>query len=76
MQYELTSVRRCFLDEMARIESRWMEIFNSSSLQRDLDIAVQNCDDEFIARHVRGWIDDVATGESKIRSLRDRIDEI
>lgn len=76
MEYELTTLRRSFLDEMARIAPRWVEIFNSSSLQRDLDIAVQNCDNEFIARHVRAWIDDVTTGGTTIHSLRDRIDEV
>ncbi|KAK3938776.1 hypothetical protein QBC46DRAFT_264765, partial [Diplogelasinospora grovesii] len=72
MEFELTILRRVFLDEMARLEPRWVEIFNSSSLQRDLDTAVQNCDNEFLAREINAWIDDVAANGSSARSLRDQ----
>jgi hypothetical protein len=75
MEFELTILRRVFLDEMARLEPQWMEIFNSSSLQRDLDTAVQNCDNEFLASRINSWINDVAAKGRNARSLRDRIDE-
>lgn len=75
MEFELTSLRRVFLNEMARLEPQWGEIFNSSSLQRDLDTAVQNCDDEFLARPINSWVDDVASRGSDARSLQDMIDE-
>ncbi len=75
MEFELTSLRRVFLDEMARLEPRWVDIFNSSSMQRDLDTAVQNCDNEFLARRINSWIDDVLAKGSIARSLRDRIEE-
>jgi hypothetical protein len=42
---------------------------------RDFDIAVQTCDNETVARHVRAWIDDLTAGVDSPRSLRDRIDE-
>jgi len=75
MEFELTTLRRFFLDEMAKLEPRWVKVFDSSSMQRDLDIAVQNCDNEFLARRIHSWIDDVTTRGSGARSLRDRIDE-
>jgi len=75
MDFELTALRHVFLDEMARLEPRWVEIFDSSSLRRDLDTAVQNCDNEFLARHINAWIDDVAAKGNRARSLRNRIDE-
>lgn len=42
---------------------------------RDFDIAVQNCDNETVARPVRAWIVDLTAGVDSPRSLRDRIDE-
>ncbi|KAK1767543.1 phosphotransferase enzyme family-domain-containing protein [Phialemonium atrogriseum] len=75
MEYELTTLRMVFLGEMARLEPGWVDVFNSSTMQRDLDLAVQNCDNEFIARRIHDWIDDVAARRSNPHSLRDRIDE-
>lgn len=75
MEYELTTLRRIFLDEMARLELGWMEIFNSSQFQRDLDLAVQSCDSEFLASDINEWIDEIVAGRSNIRSLQERIDE-
>lgn len=75
MEYELTTLRRVFLDEMARLEPGWVEIFNSSQLRRDLDLAVQNCDSEILASYINEWIDEIVASPSNIRSLQDRIDE-
>ena len=75
MEFELAILRCVFLDEMARLELRWVEIFDFSSLQRDLDTAVQNCDKEFLARQINGWIDDVAAKGSNACSLRHGTDE-
>lgn len=75
MEFELTILRTVFLEEMSRLEPEWVRIFNCSAVQRDLDIAVQNCGNELVARHINDWIDDVAAKGSNARSLRDRIDE-
>jgi aminoglycoside phosphotransferase len=75
MEYELTKLRRYFLDEMQRLEPKWVEVFNSAKARRDFHIAVQNCDNELCVRHINEWLDDIATGEGTVRSLRDRIDE-
>lgn len=72
-EYELTNLRRFFLNEMTRREPRWVAVFEASVLQRDLDIAVQNCGSEFLAKCILGWIDDVEAGTSNMRSLLDRI---
>ena len=75
MEHEITILRRVFLEEMARLEPQWVETFNSSSLQRDLDTAVQNCDNEFIAGRINSWIDNITAKGNNVRSLRDRLDE-
>ncbi|KAK9233993.1 hypothetical protein V1525DRAFT_414548 [Lipomyces kononenkoae] len=74
-EYETTILRDMFIYEMKRLEPGWVEVFNTSQLQRDFDIAVQNCDNELVARHINEWIEDITTGKVNLRSLRDRIDE-
>ena len=71
-EYELTNLRRVFLDEMARLEPEWMEIFNASQMRRDLDYAVLYCDSELSARDIRYWSDDVMAGRSNMLSLEER----
>jgi hypothetical protein len=70
---EMTLLRDVFIGKMKELEPEWVDVFNRSQRQRDFDIAVQNCDDEYAARHVRAWIDDVTTGVESPRSLCDRI---
>ncbi|KFX90998.1 hypothetical protein V490_06148 [Pseudogymnoascus sp. VKM F-3557] len=72
LEYELTNLRRVFLDEMARLEPGWMEVFNESQLKRDLDDAVLNCDSELSARAIRCWSDDVIAERSNMLTLGDR----
>lgn len=73
--YEATLLRKVYLEEMKLIGPKWVDIFNMSTAERDLDIAVQNCSNEFISQHINAWIADVTAGETKLKSLRDRIDE-
>ncbi|KAJ5087547.1 hypothetical protein N7456_011163 [Penicillium angulare] len=74
-EYEVTLLRGVFIDKMKSLEPGWVEVFHKSQRQRDFDIAVQNCDNEFVARHIRAWINDLTAGVDNHRSLRDRIDE-
>ncbi|KAJ5528562.1 hypothetical protein N7527_001955 [Penicillium freii] len=74
-EYEVTLLRDVFIDRMKNLEPGWVEIFHKSQRQRDFNLAVQNCDNEFVARHIRAWINDVSAGVDNHRSLRDRIDE-
>lgn len=39
-KYEVTLLRTLFIDEMKRLESEWVEGFNKSQIQRDIDLAV------------------------------------
>ncbi|KAI2630618.1 kinase-like protein [Hypoxylon sp. NC1633] len=75
LEFELTNLRGVFLDEVTRLEPKWMEVFMASSIQRDLDTAVRNCDNEFLARDINDWIEDFNARGDGARSLRDRIDE-
>ncbi|KAL3481393.1 hypothetical protein BJX99DRAFT_243713 [Aspergillus californicus] len=73
--YEVTLLRDVFIDRMKNLKPAWVEVFHKSQRQRDFDLAVQNCDNEFVARHIRAWVNDRTAGVDNHRSLRDRIDE-
>ncbi|KAJ5736866.1 uncharacterized protein N7483_001991 [Penicillium malachiteum] len=75
LEYELTLLREVFIDRMRILAPEWEDIFHKSQRQRDFDTAVHNCDNEFIARYILAWIDDITAEVENPRSLRDRIDE-
>ncbi|KAK1767446.1 phosphotransferase enzyme family-domain-containing protein [Phialemonium atrogriseum] len=72
--YELTQLRRLFLEEMRRLQPTWVEIFESSQRQRDFDLAVASCDDSFLIRRIRNWLDDIDLGVKNLQGLEERID--
>lgn len=74
-EHQQTLLRAFFLSQMRELEQQWVDVFNSSQVKRHFDTAVQNCDNEFIARRITKWMDDLDTGEASMRSLRERIDE-
>jgi hypothetical protein len=53
----------------------WVDVFKTIQRQRDFNTAVQTCDNETVARHVRAWVDGLAAGVNSSRSLRERVDE-
>ncbi|KAJ5611749.1 hypothetical protein N7528_008854 [Penicillium herquei] len=73
-EYELTLLREVFMDKMRMLEPEWVDVFDKSQRQRDFDTAVQNCDNEFVARHILAWIDDLTNEAENPQSLRGRID--
>ncbi|RMJ10436.1 hypothetical protein CDV36_009937 [Fusarium kuroshium] len=76
LEYELTLLRSLFLEEMERVEPRWITVFNASQLQRDFDLAAENCDSENLARDILRWADSIAGGSGGLTSLRDIIDDV
>ncbi|KAB8276153.1 hypothetical protein BDV30DRAFT_224541 [Aspergillus minisclerotigenes] len=74
--YEITLLRDVFIERMKRLEPEWVEVFDKSQSQRDFAPVVQNCDNEFLARRIREWINDLTAGvDNNYRSLHDRIYE-
>ncbi|CAI7643739.1 unnamed protein product [Penicillium bialowiezense] len=75
-EYQATLLRDVFIDEMKRLDAEWVTVFNESVSKRDFEIAVHNCDNDFVVGHIDTWLDDLTTGGLEgLRSLRDRIDE-
>ncbi|OTB03812.1 hypothetical protein M426DRAFT_23337 [Hypoxylon sp. CI-4A] len=57
MQYQLTSLRQLFLDEMSYLCPGWVETFRDQADLRDYEVAVQNCNDETSYKIVEEWLD-------------------
>ncbi|KAI1340331.1 phosphotransferase enzyme family-domain-containing protein [Xylariaceae sp. FL0016] len=64
-QYELTYLRRLFVEEMRRRCPDFIKIWRSrkSSDTRDYECAVQNCDNELTYARVATWVDAVEGGK-------------
>lgn len=74
LEYETTQLRQVFLEEMEHLEREWVRIFNTSQVQSDFELAVQNCGNAFITRDVDAWVDDF-TASRPGPSLHERIGE-
>ncbi|KAF4445756.1 hypothetical protein F53441_10505 [Fusarium austroafricanum] len=61
-EYETTCLRKVFLEEMQRLEPKWMDVYNATQLQRDFDEAVNGCDDPKYGNHIITWADAVDAG--------------
>ncbi|KAK3682256.1 kinase-like domain-containing protein [Podospora appendiculata] len=72
--FELTQLRRFFLDEMRRLQPEWVAIFESTQRQRDYELAVASCDDPFMMRRILKWLEDMDSGAENIPGLEERID--
>ncbi|KAK7419824.1 hypothetical protein QQZ08_010657 [Neonectria magnoliae] len=72
--FELTQLRQVFLEEMRKLQPRWVDIFESSQRQRDFDLAVSSCDDGFMIRRIQRWLDDMDSGLASFQGLEERID--
>ncbi|KAH8601103.1 kinase-like domain-containing protein [Bisporella sp. PMI_857] len=72
--YELTQLRRIFLENMRLLEPRRVEIFESSQDQGDFDLAVTSCGDPFLIRRICNWLEDMDSGVENLQGLEERID--
>lgn len=70
--HEATCLRSTFIDEMKKLDGRWVEIFDKSQHLRDLDTAVQNCDNSLWWNFINAWIQDIISEKDNIQSLQDR----
>ncbi|KAI4595647.1 hypothetical protein KJ359_006636 [Pestalotiopsis sp. 9143b] len=70
--FESTKLRRLFMQEMQRLSPGWVEIFEASQRQRDFDMALDSCDDEFSTRRILAWLADIESGKTDIVSLEAR----
>ena len=55
-EYEVTLLHDVFIDKIG-----WVEIFHKSQYLRDFDLAVQNCNNEFMAQHIHAWMNEMTS---------------
>lgn len=63
-QYELTLLRKLFINEMMGSCPEWVHIYNNRKSLRDYEAAVQNCDNESAYEAVERWVDAVEQWET------------
>ncbi|KAJ5352558.1 hypothetical protein N7452_001532 [Penicillium brevicompactum] len=68
---EAAFFRKIFLDEITSTKE-WVEVFDKSQILRDFDLAVAICGQEFMAKGIREWIQDVISGTANASSLIDK----
>ncbi|KAI1844344.1 hypothetical protein JX266_009438 [Neoarthrinium moseri] len=73
--FESAKLGRLFLEEMRRLAPGWVVVFEWSQRQRDFDLAVNSCDDEFSIRRILAWLEDVESAKKDIVSLEERFAE-
>jgi aminoglycoside phosphotransferase (APT) family kinase protein len=69
MEYEVTKLRFYFLNEMRRMEPRWVEVYEASQPRRDLDNAIQDWDNAILPMDFRTWMEGVTSGDAMIVPL-------
>ncbi|KAF3026777.1 hypothetical protein E8E14_014865 [Neopestalotiopsis sp. 37M] len=58
-EYELTHLRKVFMDEMVDRCPSWYQTWKRTKVYKDYEAAVQNCDNEHLIHHVEEWCDAV-----------------
>ncbi|CAI7581531.1 unnamed protein product [Penicillium bialowiezense] len=74
-QYETTLLHDVLIKKMEILEPAWVDVYNKSQPERDFELAIQLCENEFLAPNIVAWIDDLTAGVNSPRSLSDRMRE-
>jgi aminoglycoside phosphotransferase (APT) family kinase protein len=73
LNYEKASLRRFFLEEMGRVDAKWVETFRKESMRRDVLVAIELLSTGMRMGLVRGWVKAVKEGRTPKISLTDAI---
>jgi len=69
-EYELTVLRKIFLEEMRKHRPSWYQQFEESGDKLDYELAVQNCDNDMRFNTIEAWLD--ARKDGQVWSLKQR----
>ncbi len=69
--YDLTCLRRIFMEEMRRLEPAWEQVSKSSQRKRDFSSALTNYDGELHMAGILDWLSDVESGTDDFGLLED-----
>jgi aminoglycoside phosphotransferase (APT) family kinase protein len=70
-RYEKTRLREFFLEEMARVEPRWIEVYETERKKQDVIIAIDHCENDMLVKWAKGWVEVVVAGREPRSSLGD-----
>lgn len=63
-EYELTGLRKIFLEEMKTRCPSWFQQFEEGAHKSDYELAVQNCDNDLRFKMIMAWLDARKVGET------------
>jgi hypothetical protein len=55
-QYEKTRLREFFLEEKRRVEPRWVEVYESEQVRRDMLVAIEYCENHMLCKWAKEWV--------------------
>ena len=61
-EYERVSLRKTFLESMAKREPEWIRVMETSVLKADFEYAVSMCDDDMTMVTITKWLDGIDAG--------------
>lgn len=75
LNYELTHLRKVFLEKMEKIEPAWLEVYSCEHNREklDVDLAVQHCNDPFSIKILNCWLDSFMQGKNEKTRLYDQL---
>jgi hypothetical protein len=62
--YEKTRLREFFLEEMRRVEPRWVEMYEAEEVRRNLVVAMEYYENDMLVKWAKGWME--AVGERRV----------
>ncbi|KAH6661046.1 hypothetical protein BKA67DRAFT_668012 [Truncatella angustata] len=68
--FELTYLRKVFLQEMYHRCPAWYNTWKGSQVRKDYEAAVQNCDNEYMIHKVEAWVEAVEIALQKGQDIK------
>ena len=69
LEYELTQLRRVFVQEMEKVNRDWVATMKQNTLKADFERAVEDCDNGWRNKVIKKWVDYLVEGSPKSLSL-------
>jgi hypothetical protein len=55
-QYEKMRLREFFLEETRRVEPRWVDVYESEQVRRDVLVAIEYCENDMMCKWAKEWV--------------------
>lgn len=63
MEYDLTKMRKVFLEEMERLAPEWKLEYDRNAMKMDIHVALMRLDNDMCTGTIEAWLDNLEKGE-------------